>query len=894
MKDISESYVGREFEKNFIRSILSEVRDGKKARHFSVIGERGLGKSTLLRYARKLARGETGHVSGHPEKKFNFLVVMAALQPDITLDHLLAQLNLSLRHEKARCNLLGEATKKVGEATERFGGASAFGFGLQVLASVQSEIALEEFAYDLAKLARSRVGTRKKQERSVFRKSKRNFDGILLMFDEVDTAPEELRFGTQLKLLVERLEYFDCTSVVIGVAGLPRLHRILTESHGSSWRLFEHLSLRRLTDPECTELLDSYCEGGVSFSSECREMLVHRARGFPHFVKLLARTAIACARESGAALVPSGVVKAGVDIQTEATEAEKDEPAFVGADPPEPGGPQACTDPVEVSGHHFFMARSEALQEIGDIYYRHEYNALPVFARFAAYEATKRGGEHTVEDLLGQLEGSEASETLAALRECPFAGVRRIGRGPEKVSIDSEGFAEWLQYEMDDIWERTEFPDPRTALHSLGRSLRIHGENVPSFDVAFRKGVNALQEPEDEVLISTYDHEDLFESLEVHDCVRTFQSELGLQPHEGEREAIAKLFRDHDVVAIPHYLLGAIAPLVVRFRDYLDLVGDDWKWFLQETVLGYEELCVFRGQGIAMPFSVVSKVLFSKQSMGSVPLDFSTLIEGGGPRVLTEGKAGSLSLWYEWQQLMAGGTARFLHRQRGEHIPDVSDAVRLQAPATEAQKLQRCLVAYWKLLRQQHEEDIGRRSWIDAWERFDDYDAYLGWTDFSAQLRESHPDAQMTLVKHPVENIVTQALEGWGFVIPSETASREEIGHIVSFLGGLMTRDRVDDFQEVARCSPFREAVRTPASETAGWNPVLLEAIEEGWPKGKTSLEPSYIAVELSLLSYVFFGTSTEEPVLAESPDEVLSRFEGARQSFVATIDALKQADLES
>ena len=64
-------------------------------------------------------------------------------------------------------------------------------------------------------------------------------DGILILMDEVDNAPDPLDLGTFLKLFLERIhDQPGGRKVIVVLAGLPIMQDVLRKSHKSSLRIF--------------------------------------------------------------------------------------------------------------------------------------------------------------------------------------------------------------------------------------------------------------------------------------------------------------------------------------------------------------------------------------------------------------------------------------------------------------------------------------------------------------------------------------------------------------------------------------------------------------------------------------------------------------------------------
>ncbi len=116
----------------------------------------------------------------------------------------------------------------------------------------------------------------------------------MILIDEADNASSELKLGSFLKLLIERLQRHQCQQIMVGLAGLPELRQVLLDSHPSSLRVFEELPLGRLSDDEVKRVIDICIEQAnkrntdkTTIAAETKSALVNLAEGYPHFIQQL-------------------------------------------------------------------------------------------------------------------------------------------------------------------------------------------------------------------------------------------------------------------------------------------------------------------------------------------------------------------------------------------------------------------------------------------------------------------------------------------------------------------------------------------------------------------------------------------------------------------------------
>ena len=273
-------FVGRRRELERIQSHLRQTRAGNPS-NFMITGERGIGKSSLLLFAKFLADGSI--VMDH--ERLKFLVVDTDLDAKTTQMGLVKKLELGLRRSLAVSEPAREVWKRVWEFMQR---VEIQGSRISTKEDVQlDEVVMEEFCYSLAETCERVCGVA-----ADGKELKTGHNGILFLLDEADNASAELDLGSMLKLMSERLQRKSCNNVMFGLAGLPALRDVLHGSHPSSLRLFEELPLGRLSDGEVNQVLDLCLESAseqakqeIGLTQRAREQLVFFAEGYPHFIQ---------------------------------------------------------------------------------------------------------------------------------------------------------------------------------------------------------------------------------------------------------------------------------------------------------------------------------------------------------------------------------------------------------------------------------------------------------------------------------------------------------------------------------------------------------------------------------------------------------------------------------
>ncbi|MBK7695623.1 MAG: AAA family ATPase [Saprospiraceae bacterium] len=183
-----------------------------KGHGFLLLGQRGIGKTSLLNLVKFQAEGSIDTKG----QKLNFLVVEIDISKDTTLYTIIKKIELSLKRKLAK----SEPTRKLFSDVWNFlGRVEVAGVKVNTSKEFDKELLFEEFSYSLADTLKRITGNASDNFES-------NHDGILLIIDEADNATKELDLGTFIKLLTERLQKEGTQQLMIGVSGLPKTKEI--------------------------------------------------------------------------------------------------------------------------------------------------------------------------------------------------------------------------------------------------------------------------------------------------------------------------------------------------------------------------------------------------------------------------------------------------------------------------------------------------------------------------------------------------------------------------------------------------------------------------------------------------------------------------------------------
>lgn len=269
-------FAGRGKEIDSIAQILLQTK-ANKGHGFLLLGQRGIGKTSLLNLVKFQAEGSI-ETKG---EKLNFLVIEIDITKETNLYTIIKKIELALKRKLAK----SEPTRKLFADIWNFlGRIEVASVKVNTSKEFDKELLFEEFSYSLA-------DTLKRITAKTGENFENTHDGILLIIDETDNASKELDLGTFVKLLMERLQKEGSQQLMIAVAGLPKTKEILIESHPSSIRIFEELNLDRLSDEDIKYVIKRVLDHSEKLNGQRIEIeelaehnLVRLSEGFPHFI----------------------------------------------------------------------------------------------------------------------------------------------------------------------------------------------------------------------------------------------------------------------------------------------------------------------------------------------------------------------------------------------------------------------------------------------------------------------------------------------------------------------------------------------------------------------------------------------------------------------------------
>ncbi|MEN9912949.1 MAG: hypothetical protein RLY66_357 [Candidatus Parcubacteria bacterium] len=268
-------FIGRTFELDSFDKALTQTKHSNPT-HLLLLGERGIGKTSLINVAQMFARGEFTW----GELKHNFLPVRLSLDENISLVDFVLHLKSAIEREINKENPEIGWFKAGWEFLSRFEVAGV---------TYKKEESLANSAQLIQKCIYSLIDTVKTLKTSKIAKQK---EGIIILLDEADKAPDELCLGSFLKKLSESLIAENQNNILFILTGLPNLREVLIKSHESSLRLFQELSLKPLSIDETEKVImqglkEAENTSGIEtlIDQDAKNAIFAYSEGYPHFVQ---------------------------------------------------------------------------------------------------------------------------------------------------------------------------------------------------------------------------------------------------------------------------------------------------------------------------------------------------------------------------------------------------------------------------------------------------------------------------------------------------------------------------------------------------------------------------------------------------------------------------------
>ncbi|WP_424981605.1 ATP-binding protein [Maritalea sp. S77] len=262
-------FAGRLEEIEYTESCMLQTKH-ENPKHFMFVGERGIGKSSLILFDQYLGEGLVEAKGGH---KYNFIVLNVSLRREDDFLAIIDRIANALKKQIEKHDVFGTFVLKTIEILTRFE-AAGVRYNHQVTTKNEAFLSLQD---DLE---------------NAFIKMADAFDGILLLIDEADAPDSSADLGLICKLLTEEMSKRQTDRLCIGLAGLPTLPIKLRESHESSLRLFQIMNLETLESGEREMVIqmglnsaNKKNEAPIGITPEAEILISTYSEGYPHFLQ---------------------------------------------------------------------------------------------------------------------------------------------------------------------------------------------------------------------------------------------------------------------------------------------------------------------------------------------------------------------------------------------------------------------------------------------------------------------------------------------------------------------------------------------------------------------------------------------------------------------------------
>ena len=275
-------FSGRLTEIERIETVMVETKNSNPT-NLLIIGERGIGKTSLLLLSKFYASGDILI----DDIKLNFLPVLVSLDKRTTIPDLARKIKTSIERSMRSSKNALQYMKDIWGFLQNIEICSSK-LGIKRTGLSESEL-FDNFTFsiiDTVKAITNKDNALNKLNLT------RPMDGIIIFIDEADNASKELDLGTFLKHLSEQIVAENCNNVLIIMAGLPDIRNILLESHPSSLRMFEEIELFPLSISDVKNVIQKGIEEAntknsnpVTITEEALNWIFGYSEGYPHFVQ---------------------------------------------------------------------------------------------------------------------------------------------------------------------------------------------------------------------------------------------------------------------------------------------------------------------------------------------------------------------------------------------------------------------------------------------------------------------------------------------------------------------------------------------------------------------------------------------------------------------------------
>ena len=230
-------FVGRKAETRHLAEALGQVRGGK-TEHRLIIGERGIGKSSLLSYVEHLARGKDKLPNGD---LLQFLTLKVSITSSMDENDFLQEIESHIEAEISKHQSGRGFLMKLKKIPEQLREVNVVGlkFGPKRAAEERAR------SKRIKSIAKTVINI---TSGSGF--SQNPVHGALLLIDECDqTSPSLCEF---LRIFIEDMDKLTKCKLLVIAAGLPKTKAVFDKGHKSLNRVLPELRISRFDDEEAS------------------------------------------------------------------------------------------------------------------------------------------------------------------------------------------------------------------------------------------------------------------------------------------------------------------------------------------------------------------------------------------------------------------------------------------------------------------------------------------------------------------------------------------------------------------------------------------------------------------------------------------------------------------
>lgn len=270
-------FAGRHQEIKTLQHGLHQTRNGHAA-NYLIIGERGIGKSSLMTLMKPMARGD---LTGLDNEKYNFITVSCTISKNSHLVSLIQLIDKILKRELGKVEKIKHFLNETWSFIQRI---KVMDSGIEKnSATCDIDSLIDDFAYSLSETTKRITKPEKGEEKK---------DGIVIFIDETDHATQELHIGYFFKVVTELLQQHDCNNVMFIVAGLPETIEKMSDSHASSIRIFTQLIIKELSLVDRKYVIEKGLEEAnkvnadqTTITDSAKSLISGLSEGYPNFIQ---------------------------------------------------------------------------------------------------------------------------------------------------------------------------------------------------------------------------------------------------------------------------------------------------------------------------------------------------------------------------------------------------------------------------------------------------------------------------------------------------------------------------------------------------------------------------------------------------------------------------------